>query len=367
MHQALLPNASAGKTAQGASSRDACFLMSCIILASGASLGTAAYCSLTYAKLLSHAFLAFMLGLRHAVDCDHLAAIDNVTRQFTRRGEMPVSIGFWFACGHSTVVVALTGVIAGGYSMAWKHFHNDTGWSDDVSLVASIISITLLGGIGLLNARVTVELVIEWTRMKKRSSEAQQEVDQEAAETSLRTALSTVPLLQWVFSHVDRPLKMFWVGLLFGLSFDTATQVALIGLAAMASTTGSVPASVVMIIPLCFSAGMCLVDTGNGLLMLLAYSWATIEPSEKLFYNILVTALSAMVAILIGSLEMVQVFAQEKQLSGSPWDAIKGVDMASVGFFIIMLFAAIFGLSVCATFVHRRYRPKKDLSEAGPC
>jgi len=339
--------------------------MSCIVLASVASLSAAAYCSITYAKLLSHAFLAFMLGLRHAVDCDHLAAIDNVTRQFTRRGEMPVSIGFWFACGHSTVVVALTGCIAGGYSMAWQRFHKDTGWSDDVAMVASIISITLLGGIGLLNARVTVELIVEWTRMRKRSIEAQEEVEHEAAETSLRTALSTVPFLQWVFSHVDRPAKMYWVGLLFGLSFDTATQVALIGLAAMASTTGSVPASVVMIIPLCFSAGMCLVDTGNGLLMLLAYSWATVEPMEKLFYNILVTALSAMVAILIGSLEMIQIFAQEKQLTGSPWDQIQGVDMASVGFFIIILFAAIFGLSICITFATRRYRPTKELIEVG--
>jgi high-affinity nickel-transport protein len=153
---------------------------------------------------------------------------------------------------------------------------------------------------------------------------------------------------------------MYWVGLLFGLSFDTATQVALIGLAAMASTTGSVPASVVMVIPLCFSTGMCLVDTGNGLLMLLAYSWATIEPTEKLFYNILVTGLSALVAILIGTLEMLQIYAQESHLTGSPWDQISEVDMASVGFFIIMLFAVTFGISILVNYVYRRSRPQTD-------
>jgi high-affinity nickel permease len=181
MEQSLLADVSAehvrsDKSAQKGSTRDACLLMSGIIAASVVSIGLAAYCSLTYKKVLSHAFLAFMLGLRHAVDCDHLAAIDNVTRQFTKRGERPVSIGFWFALGHSTVVVALTGFIVGGYSLAWKHFHNDTNWTDDVALTASIISITLLGGIGFLNARVAIELITEWRRVRERSISAQEDV-----------------------------------------------------------------------------------------------------------------------------------------------------------------------------------------------
>jgi len=362
MEDALL--ADVGKGAEIVRPRDACLLLFSIVLASLASLGAAAYLSLTYPVVLSHAFLAFMLGLRHAVDCDHLAAIDNVTRQFTSRGERPVSIGFWFAAGHSTVVVALTGCIACGYSLAWKHYHNDANWSDNIALAASIISITLLGGIGILNARVAMDLFVEWTRMRRRSCGEQEKVENEAAETSLRTALSTVPFLQRVFSHVDRPEKMYLVGLLFGLSFDTATQVGLIGLAAMTSTTGAVPASVVMIIPLCFSTGMCLVDTGNGILMLLAYSWATVRPMEKLFYNFLVTALSAVVAILIGSLEMLQTYAQESKLTGSPWSQIQGIDMASVGFSLIMIFGLIFGLSVAGAYAHRRFRqPTDELGE----
>lgn len=354
---------SSGNGGSKINTHDACFLLSGIVLASLASLGLAAYLSLTYSVVLGHAFLAFMLGLRHAVDCDHLAAIDNVTRQFTNRGERPVSIGFWFAAGHSTVVVALTGFIACGYTMAWKRFHNVSGWSDNISLAASVISISLLSGIGLLNARVSVELFFEWTRMRRRSLRAQENAEKEAAESSLRTALSTVPFLQWVFGHVDRPEKMYLVGLLFGLSFDTATQVGLIGLAAMTSTTGAVPASIVMVIPLCFSTGMCLVDTGNGILMLLAYTWATVRPMEKLFYNFLVTALSAVVAILIGSLEMLQTYAQQSHLKGSPWSQIKDVDMASVGFFIIMVFAVIFGLSVILAFAHRRYQRADTIDE----
>merc|ERR1740130_1340429 len=150
---------------------------------------------MTYSVVLSHAFLAFMLGLRHAVDCDHLAAIDNVTRQFTKRGERPVTIGFWFAAGHSTVVVALTGCIAFGYSMAWKHYHNSTSWSDNISLAASVISISLLSGIGLLNARVAMELFIEWTRYRMYTRQDQETFERQAADSSLRTALSTVPFL----------------------------------------------------------------------------------------------------------------------------------------------------------------------------
>merc|ERR1719440_443978 len=117
----------------------------------------------------------------------------------------------------------------------------------------------------------------------------------------------------------------------------------------MTSTTGSVPGSIVMVIPLCFSTGMCLVDTSNGLLMLLAYSWATVQPMEKLFYNFLITALSAVVALLIGSLEMVQVLGDQLDLKGLLWDHIRSIDMATLGFTIIMVFAAIFGLSVAYT------------------
>merc|ERR1711865_1062119 len=137
----------------------------------------------------------------------------------------------------------------------------------------------------------------------------------------------------------------------------------LIGLAAMASTTGAVPASIVMVIPLCFSTGMCLVDTANGLLMLMAYSWATVRPMEKLFYNFLVTALSAVVAILIGSLEMLQTSAQQSNLKGSPWDRIQKVDMASVGFFVIMVFAVILTVSVGCGIAKRQCWSKTDIAE----
>jgi high-affinity nickel-transport protein len=254
----------------------------------------------------------------------------------------------------------MTAFIACGYSLAWKHFHGAANWSDNVSLVAGVISIAVLGGIGLLNARVAVDLFFEWSRMRKCSHDAQDAAEKSVAEASLRTALSSLPCLSWVFDHVDRAEKMYFVGFIFGLSFDTATQVGLIGLAAMASSTDAVPAAIAMVIPLCFSTGMCLVDSGNGLLMLLAYTWATVRPAEKLLYNFFVTAMSALVALLIGSLEMLQMLAQQSKLKGSPWKQIGKVDMASVGFFIILTFSAIFALSTLWPFIHRHCQPQTN-------
>jgi len=243
-------------------------LLGCLLLACGISIGIAATCSSSYPIILSHAFIAFALGLRHAVDCDHLAAIDNVTRQLLAHGQWPVSVGFWFASGHSSVVVLLTAVLAGGYTWVWQAAGNSGNLTEDISLVAGLISILILGAIGMLNAYVAVGLFSDLAELKKQSSGAQDEQLRSNAESTLRTALSTIPFVKRVFEHVNAPHKMFGVGFLFGLSFDTATQVGLIGLAAMTGTSGHVPPLMVMIFPICFSCGMCLVDTSNGLLML---------------------------------------------------------------------------------------------------
>mmetsp|Transcript_86584 Transcript_86584/g.149843 ORF Transcript_86584/g.149843 Transcript_86584/m.149843 type:complete len:432 (+) Transcript_86584:54-1349(+) len=322
-------------------------LMFGIASASVICLAIAGVYSVTYPVLLGNAFLAFMLGLRHAVDGDHLAAIDNVTRQLVACGQRPISVGFWFAAGHSTVVVLMTGLIACGYSMAQQAATQGAGWADSLSLVAGIISIIVLAGIGLLNAWVARELYRDWSGLRRRSNSEQDRQVEDAAQSALRTALSSLPLANKLFRQVDQPGKMYLVGFIFGLSFDTATQVGLIGLASMAAATGKVPASIVMLIPMCFSCGMCFVDTGNGLLMLAAYTWANIRPMQKLFYNFLVTAMSATVALLIGSFETVQIVAQEFEFKGKVWDAIQDVDMGTIGYFIIGIFAAIFVTSIC--------------------
>jgi len=328
-------------------------LLGCLLLACGISIGIAATCSSSYPIILSHAFIAFALGLRHAVDCDHLAAIDNVTRQLLAHGQWPVSVGFWFASGHSSVVVLLTAVLAGGYTWVWQAAGNSGNLTEDISLVAGLISILILGAIGMLNAYVAVGLFSDLAELKKQSSGAQDEQLRSNAESTLRTALSTIPFVKRVFEHVNAPHKMFGVGFLFGLSFDTATQVGLIGLAAMTGTSGHVPPLMVMIFPICFSCGMCLVDTSNGLLMLVTYSWSAIRPMQKLFYNFVVTSMSAGIALIICSLELMQVVAQEASLQGPFWTFIANVDMASVGYSIMAMFAfilivaAIYARGIC--------------------
>lgn len=327
--------------------RRAAALVTGICIACLASLGCAGVFSAQYPVLLGHAFIAFTLGLRHAVDCDHLAAIDNVTRQLLNRGQWPVSVGFWFALGHSTVVIILTGVLAGGYSWAMEMTKEDSHVSQRVSLVAGMVSICLLGGIGFLNAQIACGLFQEWWELQKLQAHDQDEKIEAVAQSALRTALSAVPCIKRVFDHVDRPAKMFGVGFLFGLSFDSATQVGLIGLAAMTGTSGKVPPGMVMIFPIAFSCGMCLVDTVNGLLMLATYSWTKLRPIQKIFYNFVVTSMSAGIALIICSLEAVQILAQQLDLKGPFWDTIQNVDMATIGYTIIFTFAFVFGLAVC--------------------
>lgn len=329
--------------------RAAC-LMSGIMVVSLAAFGAAALCAAQFPIILGHSMLAFALGLRHAVDVDHLAAIDNVTRQLISRGQFPVSVGFWFALGHSVVVYLLSMGVAGGYSLLWKSGEGKhiTGI---VALIAAVISVSLLAGIGILNARVAFLLFRDWCNLREQDKEVQDETLENKGQASLRTALSVLPLMRRVFDRVDRPHKMFWVGLLFGLSFDTATQVGVIGLAAMSGTSGRLPPLMVMIFPLCFSCGMCLVDTSNGLLMLVTYSWATVAPIQKLFYNFLVTAISACVAISIGSLELLQLVSTQAGWAGPFWKRINSVDIGVLGYMVIGTFALVFGSAACYSYI----------------
>lgn len=345
--------------------RRACVLLGAILVACCASLGTVSVCSMTYPIIMSQAVLAFALGLRHAVDCDHLAAIDNVTRQLISRGQRPVSVGFWFALGHSTVVVLMTGLIAGGYSWVLQACQIGN-FATDLSLAAALISVCIIGGLGILNARIAVELFQDWARLSKTSKADQNATVDDAAQASLRTALTSLPFLKKVFDRVDRASKMYSVGFLFGLSFDSATQVGLIGLSAMTGTHGRVPSRVVMMLPVCFSCGMCLVDTLNGLLMLMTYSWAQIEPVQKLFYNFLVTAMSAGIAVMIGSLELLQIAGEQCGFSGPFWSFVAGIDMASIGYTIILTFFVIFLVTVLSRGCCRKPCCRAPAGEARP-
>jgi high-affinity nickel-transport protein len=336
-------------------------LLAAIALVGAASLLVASLLDRKYpgSAMLSHSGLAFVLGLRHAVDCDHLAAIDNVTRQFLSRGETPISVGFWFALGHSAVVVVITAAVAGGYSMM---LHASTSLMEDMAAVAGFLSVTLLAGIGLLNARIAVELFVVWMGQGSESSDDERVKAADGhAHATFHTALSGFSFLSGVFNRVDRPYKMFGAGLLFGLSFDTATQVGLIGMAAISGTSGKLPPALVLLFPLCFSSGMCLVDSGNGLLMLATYSWAKVRPSQKVFYNFLVTSMSAIIALCIGSLELLQVVCRMADLHGPFWDAVSGVDMAAIGYGIVGTFVVVFVAAVCFSCMRPDVPPSSAL------
>mmetsp|Transcript_3075 Transcript_3075/g.8236 ORF Transcript_3075/g.8236 Transcript_3075/m.8236 type:complete len:375 (+) Transcript_3075:145-1269(+) len=326
-------------------------LVAAIASLGAASLLTAAQLSITYPVMLSHAGLAFILGLRHAVDCDHLAAIDNVTRQLLSRGQTPISVGFWFALGHSTVVVALTAAVAGGYSLMWS---GSKALMEHLAVAAGFLSVTLLAGIGMLNARIAFDLFVVLAGRGGGGSERERDDAADGhANASLITALTGFSFLRRVFDRVDKPFKMFGVGFLFGLSFDTATQVGLLGLAAISGTSGKLPPAFVLLFPLCFSCGMCLVDTGNGLLMLATYNWAKVRPSEKIFYNFLVTSMSATIALCIGTLELLQVICRAVGLHGPFWESVSSIDMAAIGYGIIVAFLVIFAAAVCFSCTRR--------------
>mmetsp|Transcript_52863 Transcript_52863/g.126243 ORF Transcript_52863/g.126243 Transcript_52863/m.126243 type:complete len:372 (-) Transcript_52863:82-1197(-) len=336
-------------------------IVGAIVLASLACHAIAVAMRINHPDLASGATLSFLLGLRHAVDCDHLAAIDNVTRQLMLRAggsAPPVSVGFWFALGHSTIVMLLCAALAAGYTWAFHAFQNSTGVVAEISTFAGFLSAVLILVIGLLNAQIAVQLCRSWRSLRKQSEDEQSKALEDEAQEGLRTTLSAIPCLQRIFRLVDKPEKMYMVGFMFGLSFDSATQVGLLGLAAMASARQAMPPWMVALLPISFSCGMCLVDTVNGLLMLATYSWATIEPMQKLVYNMTVTSLSAVIAISISMMEFLQIIAQEYQLSGAFWDALLSINMATVGYGIIATFLVAFVASIILTQCSKARTPK---------
>lgn len=296
-----------------------------------------------YSVVSSYTLVAFTLGLRHGFDCDHLAAIDNVTRQLLFYGQRPVSVGFWFALGHSTVVLLLTIVVAGGYAWASAFSNNFTTW---ISELAAGFAIILLGSIGCFNAYIAVNLFKHWSALQRLPEHVRDREITNAGDRALQTALSSLPGVKKLFSYVNRPYKMYNVGFVFGLTFDSATQVALIGMAAVLSHHG-MPLFTVLLFPAAFSCGMCLVDAFNGILMLVAYTVSSDKPSDMLLYNIIVTSISAGLALFICTLEALQIVAKRAQWSSPFWLRVQHVDMLFIGYSIVFTFALILVAGWC--------------------
>jgi len=296
--------------------------------------------------LLGTALLAYTFGLRHAVDADHIAAIDNVTRKLVQEGQRPVTVGFFFSLGHSTVVVALSVAIA--FAAVFVK-HGLPQLEDVGSLVGTSVSAAFLLLIAAINTVVLTQIFRAFKRARAGEICAGRQIDDLLDRRGLMGRFLS-PLIKLV----DRSWKMYPIGLLFGLGFDTATEVGLLGIAAVEAGKG-LPVCDILIFPLLFTAGMSLLDTTDGILMLGAYGWAFLKPVRKIYYNLVITLISVLVALAVGGIELANIVADRFNLSGGAWNAIRalGDNFGTLGFVIAGLFVAAWAIS---TIVYRLQR-----------
>ncbi len=300
--------------------------------------------------LLGTAMLAYMFGLRHAVDADHIAAIDNVVRKLMQAGRRPFSAGLFFSLGHSTVVVLASVAIAATAVAMRSRFD---AWHDIGGLVGTLVSAVFLLTIGVANFVVLKGL---WAAfLRDRRGEPIVDADLDALLTG-RGLIARV--FRRLFDLVSHSWLMYPVGLLFGLGFDTATEVGLLGISATQAAHG-LSVWTILVFPALFTAGMSLVDTTDSLLMTRAYGWAFINPTRKLWYNLTITAASVIVAVLIGGVEALGLVKDRLGLEGGLWPAIGGLsgDLANAGFAVVGIFAAVWLISIVAYRVRRGGEP----------
>jgi high-affinity nickel-transport protein len=286
------------------------------------------------------AVLAYTLGMRHAFDADHISAIDNTTRKLMSEGQRPLAVGFFFSLGHSSVVAALAillnfGIKAVGTQLKDENsaLHHYTG------LIGLTVSGTFLMLIAILNLIILSSIVGVFFKMRKGLF----------SEEELEKHLNSRGLLMRFFGpiarRIDKSWKMYPLGILFGLGFDTATEIGLLVLAG-SSVIAGLPWWAVISLPLFFAGGMSLLDTIDGSFMNFAYGWAFSKPVRKVYYNIIITGLSVGVALFVGGLEICQVIAEQLNLSGGFWDYALAFNLNSAGYFIVAAFVIVWAIGL---------------------
>src|SRR5205085_9663382 len=291
-----------------------------------------------YPALLGTALLAYTFGLRHSVDADHISAIDNVTRKLMQENKRPVAVGFFFSLGHSTVVIALTIAIAIAATIiqtSIPELKNAGG------LIGTSVSAIFLFLIAIINMLVLWEILQMFRKVKRGEEYNDMTLDEFLNQRGLMGRFFR-PLLRLV----DKSWKMYPVGVLFGLGFDTATEVGILGIAAVEAGKG-LPVWAILIFPALFTAGMCLIDTTDGILMLGAYGWAFVKPIRKLYYNMNITLVSVLVALIVGGIEALSIVSGQLKLSGGFWDFLDNLssNFGTLGYIIIGLFILSWGIS----------------------
>ena len=282
--------------------------------------------------LLGTALLAYSFGLRHAVDADHIAAIDNVTRKLMQEGKRPVATGFFFSIGHSLVLLIGTALIATlvvGLQGGFPRFNDVAG------IVGTIVSGSFLFAMAIMNLAIARSVHRTWRHVRRGGR-----YDDDGFNVLLNNRGLVARLLRPLFRLVEHSWQMLPVGFLFGLGFDTATEVSLLTVAATEAGKG-MPVWSILAFPALFSAGVSLVDTTDGVLMLGAYGWAFVKPIRKLYYNLTITIVSAVVGLLIGGIETLGLVGGELDLHGSFWGRVGALndDWGLLGYGIVGVFA----------------------------
>jgi nickel/cobalt transporter (NiCoT) family protein len=276
--------------------------------------------------------LALTLGMRHAFDADHISAIDNTTRKLMAEGRRPLSVGFFFSLGHSTVVLFLTVLLNFGVRALDTQVRDENSALHNATrIVGTSVSGTFLYVIAALNIFILVSIVRAFRDMRSGRFE-EQELERQLDQRGLMNRFFG-PLAR----RVDRPWKMYPIGVLFGLGFDTATEVALLVLSGTAVNSG-LPFWAILCLPILFAAGMSLFDTLDGCFMNFAYGWAFSRPIRKVYYNLIITGLSVAMAFLIGSVELLGLLGQEAHLSGPFWSTMTRFNVNTAGFIIVGVF-----------------------------
>jgi nickel/cobalt transporter (NiCoT) family protein len=283
---------------------------------------------------------AYMLGVRHAFDADHIASIDNTTRKLVGEGRSSVSAGFWFSLGHSSVVLAASLLlVAGVRSVAGVVQDGDSQVAQTLGLIGTLVAGTFLLLIGVMNLGAAVGIAKVFRRMRTG------EFDEAELERHLHSRGFLTRILGRVVRRVSKPWHLYPVGLLMGLGFDTATQVALLVLAA-GSAAFVLPWYAILVLPVLFAAGMSLFDTADGVLMSKAYGWAFLKPIRKVFYNLAVTLLSVTVALVIGLLVLTGLIVERLGLESGPLLWVASLDLGYVGFAIVGLFVLTWAVAL---------------------
>lgn len=286
------------------------------------------------------AALAYTLGMRHAFDADHISAIDNTTRKLMSEGKRPLAVGFFFSLGHSSVVAVLALLLNFGIKALGSQLRNDKSTLHHYTgLIGTSVSGTFLMLIALLNLIVLISIVTVFRQMRKGK------YNEEELEKHLNSRGLLMRFFGPIARQIDASWKMYPLGILFGLGFDTATEIGLLVLAG-SSVIAGLPWWAILSLPLFFAGGMALLDTIDGSFMNFAYGWAFSKPVRKVYYNIVITGLSVAVALFVGGLELLQVLSTQLNLTGGFWNYTNSFNLNSAGFIIVAAFVVVWTLAI---------------------